>query len=82
LDKRDYLVALRRIEGQVRGLQRMIEEDRDCKEIISQIAAVRSALKRVGVLLVENYTKKCLAEGDKDLEKEISELLRDLQSLF
>jgi DNA-binding FrmR family transcriptional regulator len=58
LDKRDYLVALRRIEGQVRGLQRMIEEDRDCKEIISQIAAVRSALKRVGILLVENYTKK------------------------
>lgn len=48
MDKRDYLVALRRIEGQVRGLQRMIEEDRDCKEIISQIAAVRSALKRVG----------------------------------
>jgi len=82
LDKKDYLVALRRIEGQVRGLQRMIEEDRDCKEIISQIAAVRSALKRVGVLLVENYAKKCLAEGDKDLENEISELLRDLQSLF
>ncbi|ACI19620.1 metal-sensitive transcriptional regulator [Dictyoglomus thermophilum] len=81
MDKKEYLVALRRIEGQVRGLQRMIEEERDCKEIISQIAAVRSALKRVGILIVEEYAKKCIVSGE-DAENEISELLKDLQSLF
>ncbi|ACK42348.1 MULTISPECIES: metal-sensitive transcriptional regulator [Dictyoglomus] len=81
MDKKEYLVALRRIEGQVRGLQRMIEEERDCKEIISQIAAVRSALKRVGILIVEEYAKKCIIGGE-NAESEISELLKDLQSLF
>ncbi|MGB9788332.1 MAG: metal-sensitive transcriptional regulator [Dictyoglomus turgidum] len=81
MDKKEYLVALRRIEGQVRGLQRMIEEERDCKEIISQIAAVRSALKRVGILIVEEYAKKCII-GEENAESEISELLKDLQSLF
>ncbi len=81
MDKKEYLVALRRIEGQVRGLQRMIEEERDCKEIISQIAAVRSALKRVGILIVEEYAKKCIINGE-NVKDEISELLKDLQSLF
>lgn len=82
MDKKEYLIALRRIEGQVRGLQRMIEEERDCKEIISQIAAVRSALKRVGILIVEEYAKKCVLEGNSDITEELSELLKDLQSLF
>lgn len=82
MDKKEYLVALRRIEGQVRGLQRMIEEERSCKEIISQIAAVRSALKRVGILIVEEYAKKCLSESSDNPTEEIGELLKDLQSLF
>ncbi|MFN3699820.1 MAG: metal-sensitive transcriptional regulator [Dictyoglomus sp.] len=82
MDKKEYLVALRRIEGQVRGLQRMIEEERSCKEIISQIAAVRSALKRVGILIVEEYAKKCLSESSDNATEEIGELLKDLQSLF
>ncbi|MGB9857635.1 MAG: metal-sensitive transcriptional regulator [Dictyoglomaceae bacterium] len=80
--KKKYTVALRRIEGQVRGIQRMIEEGRDCKEIISQIAAVRSALKRVGILIVEDYAKQCFFNKDKNLEEELHSLLKDLQSLF
>ena len=55
------LKRLRRIEGQVRGLQRMIEEGRDCHDILTQFAAVRSALDTAGEGLLEQYALGCRA---------------------
>ena len=53
------LKRLKRIEGQVRGIQRMIEEGRDCESIITQLAAIRSAIEGVGALVLNNYMKLC-----------------------
>lgn len=57
---------LRRIEGQVRGLQRMVEERRDCEAILIQLMAARTALDRVGLLVAQNFIQECLLTGDED----------------
>lgn len=56
------LNRLRRVEGQARGLQRMIEEGRPCEEIFTQLAATKAALDRVGVLLISLKMRDCLVE--------------------
>ena len=55
------LKRLRRIEGQVRGLQRMIEEGRECQEILTQLSGTRSALDAAGEVLLEQYESGCRA---------------------
>jgi DNA-binding FrmR family transcriptional regulator len=57
------LNRLRRIEGQVRGLQRMIEQGKDCESVLTQLSAVKSALDRVGIHLISHRMKDCLAAG-------------------
>ncbi len=57
------LKRLKRIEGQVRGIEKMIEDGRDCQSIITQLAAVRSAIEGVGALLLNNYMKLCFREA-------------------
>jgi DNA-binding FrmR family transcriptional regulator len=59
-DKKRLLNRLRRLEGQVRGLQRMIEDDRPCLEILTLLAGVRSALDASGDLVLEKYLTDCL----------------------
>jgi CsoR family transcriptional regulator, copper-sensing transcriptional repressor len=51
---------LARIEGQVRGLQRMIEEGKDCESVLTQLAAVKSALDRVGIFLISHRMRECI----------------------
>jgi DNA-binding FrmR family transcriptional regulator len=58
--KADLLRRVRRLEGQARGVARMIEENRDCGEILQQLAAVRSAAHRATVLLVKAYASECM----------------------
>ncbi len=53
---------LRRVEGQSRGLQRMVEEGRSCEEIFTQLAATKAALDRVGVLLISLKMRECLVD--------------------
>jgi DNA-binding FrmR family transcriptional regulator len=53
---------LRRVEGQSRGLQRMIEEGRSCDEVFTQLAATKAALDRVGVLLISLKMRECMAD--------------------
>ncbi len=62
-NKDDIQARLRRIEGQVRGLQRMVDEDKYCIDILTQITAVDSALKRVAVGLLEDHIGHCVTEG-------------------
>jgi DNA-binding FrmR family transcriptional regulator len=63
-ENKDALTArLRRIEGQVRGVQRMVAEDEYCIDILTQISAVTSALKKVAVGLLDDHMKHCVAEG-------------------
>jgi DNA-binding FrmR family transcriptional regulator len=62
-NKDDVLARLRRVEGQVRGLQRMVEEDQYCIDILTQISAASNALKRVAVGLLEDHMRHCIAKG-------------------
>jgi DNA-binding FrmR family transcriptional regulator len=62
-DKAAYITRLRRIEGQVRGLQRMIDEDTYCIDVLTQVSAVTKALQGVAVGLVEQHVKHCVANA-------------------
>ena len=60
--KTKILIRLRRLEGQVRGLQRMIAEDRDCRDILTLYAGIRSALDASADLVLERYLRECQAD--------------------
>ncbi|HEX8009268.1 MAG TPA: metal-sensitive transcriptional regulator [Trebonia sp.] len=62
-DKDNYLKRLRRIEGQVRGLQRMIDEDKYCIDILTQVSAATKALQSVALGLLEEHLSHCVAEA-------------------
>lgn len=61
--KAEYLTRLRRIEGQVRGLQRMVESDTYCIDVLTQVSAVKSALQSVSVGLVEDHLGHCVQDA-------------------
>ena len=63
-EKTKILNRLRRLEGQVRGLQRMIEDDRDCHEILTLLSGIRSALNATADVILENYLEQCQAQGN------------------
>jgi DNA-binding FrmR family transcriptional regulator len=76
--KDDLLNRLRRIEGQVRGIQRMIEDERSCHDILQQISAVRSASYQASVLLVRSYAAECLTNPESPMSAD--ELIENLIS--
>lgn len=83
-NKQRTLDRLARLEGQVRGIARMVEEDRYCVDILTQTAAVRSALKGVERLLLENHAHHCvetaIGSGDPAAQREkFTELISLLQ---
>lgn len=82
--KSQCLKRLSRIEGQVRGLARMLEEDRYCIDVITQIAAVRAALRRVEEQVLEDHVGHCvehaIRSGDaEEQRKKVAELLEVLR---
>jgi DNA-binding FrmR family transcriptional regulator len=63
---RDKLIRrLQRIEGQVRGVRRMLEEDRDCADVVTQLAAIRGAVHQASVLVVQEYAVNCLSNPEQ-----------------
>jgi len=73
---------LRRIEGQVRGLQRMVEEERYCADIMTQIAAVQEALRSVGRELMRNHLKFCAASAIRAGEEQAEAMYDELIDLM
>lgn len=65
---KDVHARLRRIEGQVRGLQRLVGEGAECREIVTQLAAAQSALDRVGYKLISGALQHCVTTPDGDLD--------------
>jgi DNA-binding FrmR family transcriptional regulator len=61
----DARLRLRRIEGQIRGLQRMLDEGAECREVVTQLSAAKAALERVGFRLVASGLRYCAAEPDQ-----------------
>lgn len=80
-EKEKMMKRLSRIEGQVRGIQKMIEEDRYCIDILIQMSAVESALKQVEFALTENHMKHCVTHAIEKGEGEasIEELMKVLR---
>jgi CsoR family transcriptional regulator, copper-sensing transcriptional repressor len=76
-DKDQVLARLRRIEGQVRGLQRLVDEDAYCIDVLTQITAVDKALKGVAVNLLDGHLRHCvregMASGDREAEAIVTE---------
>jgi len=75
--KDDYVKRLRRIEGQARGLQRMVEEEKYCIDILTQISAITKALQSVGLGLLEEHLSHCVADaasnGGREAEVKLKE---------
>lgn len=78
--KKQIRTRLRRIEGQVKGIEKMVEEDACCRDILIQVAAVRAAVNKVGSIILENYAKQCILKDDEALEeyKNLDKLLEAL----
>lgn len=82
-DKKDLMVRLRRIEGQVRGLQRMIEEDKYCVDILTQVVAVRGALRKVGLNILDDHIHGCVQKVIKGKdEKGNKEIIDELMGVL
>jgi DNA-binding FrmR family transcriptional regulator len=78
-DKAALLKRLARIEGQVRGVSRMVEEERYCIDVLTQITAIEAALDKVALGLIDEHTRHCViqAEGEERIEK-VDELVAAL----
>ena len=74
-DKPDLMARLRRVEGQVRGLQRMVDEDRYCIDILTQVNSIKAAIDRVALLLLRDHVEHCVTDavrkgqGEEKLEE-------------
>jgi len=66
MNKDDYLKRLRRVEGQVRGLQRMVDEDAYCIDVLTQVSAATRALQGVAVGLLDEHVRHCVADAARN----------------
>ncbi len=85
MDKDDYLRRLRKIEGQVRGLQRMVEEDTYCIDVITQVGSVCGALQSVAVGLLDQHVRHCVidaAASNGDGNRKLTEATRAIERLL
>jgi CsoR family transcriptional regulator, copper-sensing transcriptional repressor len=76
--KDELLRRLARVEGQVRGVSRMVEEDRYCKDVLTQIAAIQAALDRISLGLLDGHARHCLlgeGEGPSEPREQVDELM-------
>ncbi len=80
-DPEELLLRLKKIEGQIRGIQRLIEESKDCETIIQQIMAARAALYKVGVHYVAGNLRECLRLEERlpGEEKQMSRLIQVME---
>jgi DNA-binding FrmR family transcriptional regulator len=75
------LTRLRRIEGQIRGIHRMLEEDRVCEDVVTQLMAARSSLDQTGLLIIDHHIDRCLV-ADRPSEEALRNLRQALRMWF
>jgi CsoR family transcriptional regulator, copper-sensing transcriptional repressor len=80
--KSNLLTRLRRIEGQVRGVQSMIEEERDCQEILQQFTSIRSALQSAQMVFLQEYATNCLVNLDENDPQQREKFIQDLMTML
>jgi len=79
---KEVLARLKKIEGQARGLQGMIEGGAPCPDILTQVAAVTAAVKRVGALIMEGYLEECLEKTPEKLTAGERDRLKEFHQAF
>jgi len=79
--KADLLRRLRRIEGQARGVARMIEEGRDCREVLQQLAAIRAAAHQTSLRLMRSYAVDCLQSPSASPEETVEAMIQALSRI-
>lgn len=84
LEERGLMNRLNRIEGQIRGIKAMVEDERYCVDIITQVAAVQAALNSFNKVLLERHIKSCVVDDIKsgDSDATVEELCRILQKMM
>jgi DNA-binding FrmR family transcriptional regulator len=70
MGKEEITNRLKRIEGQIRGLQRMVDEGRECEAILTQLMAARAALDQVGLIVADSFVQECVLTADTDAARE------------
>lgn len=80
-NKDDVLARLRRIEGQVRGLQKMVEKDEYCIDILTQVTAASNALKKVAVGLLDDHIRHCVVHGTEEGKDMVGEATAAIERL-
>jgi DNA-binding FrmR family transcriptional regulator len=80
--QQSLVVRLNRIEGQVRGIRRMVQEPRLCVDILQQLAAAEAAMNRISLAIVRFHVEKCVPEGVDQGEPERSRRLAELVDIF
>lgn len=81
--KDDLIRRLKKIEGQVKGIQRMIDDDKYCMDILVQIAAARAAMTKVGTIMLEQHTRGCIKGAlESDRGDDMIEELVNIMSKF
>lgn len=80
-DHKNLIDRVNRVEGQIRGIRKMIEEDRDCMDVLKQIAAAVGALRGAGMLLVEDHLKGCVSDAIRR-QGDHEELIRQVVDIF
>jgi CsoR family transcriptional regulator, copper-sensing transcriptional repressor len=76
--RKKILNRLRRIEGQIRGLQRMVDNEAPCVDVLTQISAATSAMKKTGIAVVQIYLTRCLEEANQNQDKALEEFQKAL----
>ncbi len=68
--KKKIVNRLRTIQGHISGIEKMIEEDRACEDILVQVGAIRSSISRVGMVILEDYAKECILLESEDIDQD------------
>ena len=82
LQQQSLVTRLNRIEGQVRGIRRMVQEPRVCVELLQQLAAAEAALNRISLAVVRYHVERCVPDGITKGEPEASKRLTELVDIF
>ncbi len=81
-EQQGLVVRLNRIEGQLRGIRRMVQEPRSCLELLQQLAAAEAALSRISLAVLRHHVQNCVPEGIAMGEPEASKRLKELVDIF
>ena len=80
-DHSKLIARINRIEGQIRGLKKMVDDDRDCLQVLKQVAAAAGALRSLGAVILEDHLKGCVATAIQNHENE-AQLISEVIDIF